>query len=326
MLQKIFGEALLKIFAAIGGLIAYFGNPTDAQDIRDIYVTPPEEYSTVREFVLDHYSMVYPPLKNRLVATELTTTNRVYAHLTDGSIWEVLSHDIEHYNQWLAGESLCIEVRKGNNLPEVEQIGKLSLYNYARKESVDVELLKHISEPIPLTVSAIEPYELTAEIVLIPVFFPVQSAGSTRMVMRYLCEWRGNVPYEHRKTSIDETDVHTAGKVVILANGNRPNFDSKIKPGKILVLSNGSRWIINENDEKFVLDMPVYIAGQEDPNDVYDFVILSEFEGQYIHTRARRETTTSNYQTADWIGAMPIIPWGKIEWARALPQYWKTNF
>lgn len=307
--SAVFGIVFLGILSTFCGL---------PSKVEAIWVLPPEQCITVRDFQIVNYQLMYPAIRNTIAATEITSKNGLYAHLEDGSSFVVSSSEFDIYKEWDAGDPVCLELRriylKVKGIWDREQ---LMLYNYRLKQSVKVDIANHATT-VPLTVAAVEPYELSSEIVLFPLFY--QNSGVEKLKnpwqVRYLVEWKGGVDAAIEKISQGVDDKWKPILMRYLTQDERPIFKKKVEPGKVLILSDGSRWVTRNNCDSFDVGTPIIVIGQEEPDDIYDFLLISQSGYHFNSVHAQRETTTADYQPAEWIKEVPTFPYADLsKWA-----------
>ncbi len=124
---------------------------------------------------------------------------------------------------------------------------KFQLYNHTKGQTVNVMLTKHIDYPSALKITSVETYFKSYGFV--PHTKYVFIDGELKPVTKY---------------SYEPTN-----------------------PRKVIMLSDGTTWVIKDNLNDFQIGSRVYLGAQGVPNVFYDFVLISGDQREAIWTWAR---------------------------------------
>lgn len=330
MINEIFGNTLFRMIAMLG---VFAISCVVCSQVDAVLATQPEKHVDrervfPRYFLQNHYKNVYRQFTGALVKKETTIENKIYVYLTDGSKWEVLPSYAEIFNKLgIVGVSVYFNMRETPDASGTGTTRHLMLYNMFNEQSVEVALVEHASSP-PLTVVNVEPYELRAEIELIPISLRHVTKQNPDCcpwgVIKYLPEWKGDFKTKDISKKIFNaiSIAEQQGEKGVSPLGRTAQLDDFVQPGIVLALSNGSRWIIRDNYEYFEVGTPVHILGQEDPKDIFELVLITKVGNSYESVHAQRETTTPNYGAAPWLKECGKVLYEQPYWAREITKYW----
>lgn len=230
-----------------------------------------------KQLELQHYATIYPACDQQLQVIERDSDGALMITLTDGSTWEIDLGSLKSDLDWLANDPVRVEFRKKPYFFGWTTRDQMSLYNVRLDESFDVYLWDSVSNPAPLTVMDVESNDLIFDKLLIPFFCPL---------------------------TFDIPESFENAEVELRYDVKRRAFDWTSKEyKKILVLSDGTRWLIKDNYKYFQKGTEVYIAAPQKANENFEFVIIDGYNGS---TLARREAFTQLYKMADWTEQLPI--------------------
>lgn len=205
---------------------------------------------------LVNYADVYPPVIQVLDFKDKFPGDRYgefigddVAILSDGSVWKVHPKAADIFKYWQPGEFVDVGVRTDWYWFKREH--KFTLYNHNRKEQVNVMLVRHKEEPLRI-VSTDSYFKSTC---------PVYSYQNVDYIDDY-----GNI-----KT---RTESHLVG------------FEP-CDERKVLMLNDGSTWVIKDRLRDFQLGMRVYVGAQGVAGSFYDFVLITGDEREAVWTMAR---------------------------------------
>ena len=103
------------------------------------------------------------------------------------------------------------------------------------------------------------------------------------------------------------SDAWKAKAIPAITDPKRVIFKKGVKPGKVLVLSDGSRWVIRNNYDRFPVGQQVYVTTQENPEDIHEFFFFTQGGSLEDGAFAQRHTMTADYQLAEWTKSLPVV-------------------
>jgi len=202
------------------------------------------------------FERVYPPVIQTIAASETFKGDRhgafygdAVAVLSDGSKWKIHPLCKEAYQKWTPGDRVNVALRKDWYWFKREH--KFVMYNLTRAESANVMIVGHREDG--LRIATTEVYHKRTI-----------SLYDTERYMRVTPDGRSEL-VEHQ-----------------VYCGEKP-----VEMRKVLVLSDGSVWVIRDHLNDFNLGLRVYIGAQGHPKKFYDFVLITGDEREAIYTMAR---------------------------------------
>jgi hypothetical protein len=210
----------------------------------------------VQAFALSNFIDVYPPIQQTIVDSGLFMGDRhrdfigdAVAFLSDGSEWKIHPKQRDIFATWNAGDPVHIAVRTSFYWFKREH--KFSLCNGVTQESIPVMIVRHKATPLKIVATDLY-HKSTKSIYSYYTTHTVDENGNRKPVT--LSRYEGEKPTDFRK---------------------------------VLVLSDGSCWVIKDNLNTFLLGMEVYVGAQGTPGEYYDFILISGTEREAIWTWAR---------------------------------------
>lgn len=203
-----------------------------------------------------NYVEVYPPVMQTITETVPFRGDRHgkfsgddVVVLSDGSAWKVHPKSKATYRRWYLGDRVHVALRTEWYWFKREH--KFNLFNHENGESVKVMLVQH--KYYPLTIVATDQYHKSYGPKITPQT-EFYSDKNGNLQSQTVWVHTGNVPKDHRK---------------------------------VLVLSDGSTWVIKDKLNDFQLGMKVFVGAQGVPGRFYDFVLIVGDEREAVCTLAR---------------------------------------
>lgn len=202
-----------------------------------------------------NFREIYPPVVQQINGTLIYEGDQhgnfegdYVAYLSDGSCWKVHPNDREKYESWSQDDLVRIKVRTSFYWFKREH--KFSLYNYNRGEEVFVMLVRHADMPIQKRITQTDMY-----------------IHSYNYVTKYRTEYYWK-------------DGNLRDRVVAYSEAE-PVYR------KVIVLSDGSHWVIKEKMNDFTIGQSVYLGAQGVAKKWYDFILITGTEREAVWTWAR---------------------------------------
>lgn len=209
---------------------------------------------------VQNYAYVYPPIMQTIQETLVYGGDRhgdfrgdYVVALSDGSLWKVHPNDRLRYESWFIGDQVHVSVR--TDFYWFKREHKFLLNNDSRPDAVKVMLVGHKQYP-PLKIAQTKTY------------------------------YKSESPhYEDQVSTSYDNYGNTKTKVKSKFVGYKGS-----DPRKVLILSDGSCWVVKEHLNDYQVGMNVYIGVQGDPTRFYDYVIISgdEREATWGYARAQK--------------------------------------
>ncbi|MES2122649.1 MAG: hypothetical protein V4492_07740 [Chlamydiota bacterium] len=203
-----------------------------------------------------NFADVYPPVVQTIVETSPFRGDRHgqfrgddVVVLSDGSAWKVHPKSKDTYRKWYLGDRIHVSLRTDWYWFKREH--KFFLNNLESGEKVKVMCVQH--KYYPLTIVGMDHYCKSYG----PTWSPqteLYTDQDGRLQSQTVWVYGGKVPKDYRK---------------------------------ILVLSDGSTWVIKNHINDFQLGMKVFVGAQGAPGRFYDFVLIAGDEREAVCTLAR---------------------------------------
>jgi|GEM_PF-2601042 len=205
---------------------------------------------------LTNYAQVYPPILQTVQGSDVFHGDRHgefrgddVAILSDGSGWKVHPDSMARYRMWGLGDIVRIALR--TDWYWFSRQHHFLLVNESRGDSVKVMLAQH--KTYPLTIVGID------------------------------CYYKSQRPvYQTTSHNFFDSD----GKMTTGTSSTFVGYEP-CDPRHVLILSDGSVWVIKDKFSDFQIGTKVYLGAQGQPGRFYDFVIISGDEREATWTMAR---------------------------------------
>ncbi len=204
---------------------------------------------------IKNFEMIYPSVTQTLEDKLVFGGDRhgefegdLVAFLSDGSAWKIHPTQRQQFRTWENGDQVRIKVRTDHYWFKREH--KFSLYNETRGEALKVMIVRHIDTPIQLKIVSTDLYV---------------KEYTTTPVSSYQWVFENGQMREREVVQFITIPVYR----------------------KVLVLSDGSSWVIKDNIDEFRINSYVYVGAQGNPKNWYDFIMITGTEREAIWSFGR---------------------------------------